>query len=682
MVIKAMTKKRIVKQKSVKRAINVALIGNPNVGKSTLFNALTGLHQKIGNWPGVTIEKKVGTCHHNNNKLEIVDLPGTYSLSAYSLDEKIARDFIVNEKPDVVVQVVDASNLERNLYLTLMLVELGCNVVIALNMIDQLEDSGSHIDIKGLAKSLNLPVVPTIASKKMGIDKLLETITSVYNNKKSSKPKPIYYSKDIEREIEKAQKILETIDSLPEKINLRWLALLVVQKDPQLFELLAQCSITEEIKTELSLIGTEENETEIIDAKYKYIEQIVSQILTRKEIKITRSDKVDKVLTHKWLGIPIFLIAMWGAFQFTFIVSAPFMDLIDLFFSWLSEIVAINVKPQWLSSLIGNGIIGGVGFILVFLPPIFAMFFILAILEDSGYLARAAFVMDKFMNKLGLHGRSFIPMLLGFGCNVPAIMATRTLRNRSDRLITILTIPFMSCGARLPVYVLFAGVFFKEFAPTVVFILYLFGILVAIITAIILRKVIFKGKVEPFIMELPPYHIPKLKTAINDMWRRGSVYLKKAGTTIFVGAVMVWLLASLPFQGVEYGTEKTWIGYIGHALEPIFRPLGFDWRFVVAILVGFLAKELVVGALGTLMGVGDNTGDLSSIFLSDPKITALNSLSLMFFTLLYVPCVATIAVIKKETGSWKWTLFSVLYSTAVAWIFSFIVFQVGSLISG
>ena len=282
-----MTKKRIVKQKSVKRAINVALIGNPNVGKSTLFNALTGLHQKIGNWPGVTIEKKVGTCHHNNNKLEIVDLPGTYSLSAYSLDEKIARDFIVNEKPDVVVQVVDASNLERNLYLTLMLVELGCNVVIALNMIDQLEDSGSHIDIKGLAKSLNLPVVPTIASKKMGIDKLLETITSVYNNKKLSKPKPIYYSKDIEREIEKAQKILETIDSLPEKINLRWLALLVVQKDPQLFELLAQCSITEEIKTELSLIGTEENETEIIDAKYKYIEQIVSQILTRKEIKIT-----------------------------------------------------------------------------------------------------------------------------------------------------------------------------------------------------------------------------------------------------------------------------------------------------------------------------------------------------------------------------------------------------------
>ncbi|MCE7748365.1 MAG: ferrous iron transport protein B [Candidatus Heimdallarchaeota archaeon] len=662
-----------------KRVIEVALAGNPNTGKSTLFNALTGLRQKIGNWPGVTVEKKEGKKRCDGFNLIITDLPGTYSLSAYSLDEKIARSFIIEGKLDVVVQIIDASNLERNLYLTTMLRELGANVVIALNMMDLLEESSSSIDVNKLSKEMGVPVVPMIASSRIGIDDLENTIESIYQ--KEQKPIRITYSKEIEEVLANVQEILMSIPSIPSDFDSRWLAIQIIQNDPEILTFLKNWNVNKTIIEKLLSFGREDYEAEIIDTKYEFITNVTSKALKRGEEKLTRSDLVDKVVTHKWLGIPIFLIVMWGAFQFVFAISVPFMELIDMLFGWLAGLLVDNINIGWLGSLLGDGIVGGLGAVLIFVPPIFAMFFILSVLEDSGYLARAAFVMDKIMVKFGLHGHSFIPMLLGFGCNVPAIMSTRSLKNNKDRMITILINPFMSCGARMPVFILFAGLFFGAAAGTVIFALYILGIVVAIFTAILLRKTFFKGKSAPFIMELPPYHTPKLRSATVAMWDKGKMYLKKAGTIILIGVMFVWFLAAMPFGGVEYGGPDTWLAAVGTFFEPIFRPLGFDWRIVVALIVGFVAKELVVGALGTIVGGGGSEEGIKDAILADEGFYPLNSLSLMVFTLLYVPCAAVIGVMRKETGSWRWTIFAVVYSTVIAWLFALVVFQLGSLMN-
>ncbi|MCG3223220.1 MAG: ferrous iron transport protein B, partial [Candidatus Heimdallarchaeota archaeon] len=551
--------------KSSKISINIALAGNPNTGKSTLFNALTGLKQKIGNWPGVTVEKKEGKRSLHNFELAITDLPGTYSLSASSLDEQIARDFIVYNTPEIVVQIVDASNLERNLYLTAMLKELGVRVIIALNMMDLLEKNGSTINVQKLSKEIGVPIVPMIANKKIGVDNLENAIESVY--REDQKSMEIIYSKEIEETLAKIQNMLVTIPSIPTNFNLRWLAIQILQNNTEILTLLERWKVKDTVIGELTSFGKEDYEAEIIDSKYEYISKVTSKVWKKGETKLTRSDLIDKVVTHKWLGIPIFLMVMWGSFQFVFAISVPFMELIDMLFGWLAGLLVNNIQIEWLGCLLGDGIVGGVGSVLIFVPPIFTMFFILSILEDSGYLARAAFVMDKLMVKFGLHGHSFIPMLLGFGCNVPAIMSTRALKDKKDRMITILINPFISCGARMPVFILFAGLFFGASAGTVIFALYVLGIAVAILTAVLLRKTFFKGKAAPFIMELPTYHSPKLKSAIIAMWDKGKMYLKKAGTIILIGVMFVWFLAAMPFGGVEYGGPDTWLAAVGTFFE-------------------------------------------------------------------------------------------------------------------
>ncbi len=659
-------------------SIRVALAGNPNVGKTTIFNALTGAKQHVGNWPGVTVEKKTGSKKYNGYEIQFVDLPGTYSLTAYSIDEVIARDYIVEEKPDVVVHIVDATNLERNLYLTTQLMELGARIVIALNMSDLAENRGDKIDTKKMEKFLEIPVVKTVATKGIGIDQLLDTVI------KEAKKGPhhehmIGYGDDIEEKINQLENILERDITLSKKYPLRWLSIKLLEGDDEALNKIEGSPVVDQVKNILSTINKEEYEAVMADKRYEAIDVIVPQVASRHDEKMTASDMIDRVFTHKYFGIPIFFALMWAAFELTFTFSVPFMDILDSAFAWLAGALADNVKPDWFGSLLGDGIVGGVGFVLVFIPPIFILFLLLAILEDSGYLARAAFIMDRLMTKIGLHGRSFVPMLMGFGCNVPAIMATRTIEDKNDRLTTILVNPFMSCGARLPVYVLFAGAFFGRQAGTVIFSIYVLGIVAAILTAKLLRSTLLKGDPAPFIMELPPYRIPTAKAATIHMWQRGSMYLKKAGTIILLGAIMIWTLATFPW-GVEYGSEDSYAGKLGKVLEPLVAPLGFDWRIAVALLFGFVAKEIVIGALGVLYGLGEDAEetDISDSVEADPEIFALNSLGLMVFTLLYMPCIATVGIIKKETGSWKWMFFAIAYGIILAWTAAFLIFQVGS----
>ncbi|MDO9536806.1 MAG: ferrous iron transport protein B [Thermoplasmata archaeon] len=657
--------------------ITIALTGNPNVGKTTIFNAITGARQHVGNWPGVTVEKKVGTRKHKGMDLEIVDLPGTYSLTAYSIDEVIARDYIVEEKPDVVIHIVDATNLERNLYLTTQLMEHGARIVIALNMFDLSRDRGDQIDIDKLSNLLDIPIVPTVGSTGEGIEKLLdEAIEEV--KKGPHHHHVVGYGKEVERYIGELATIIQKDERLSEKYPPRWMAIKLLENDEEVLKKVKGSKIESDIKDKLKTIDTDELEALMADKRYEAIGAILPQTCSTCVPKMSVSDMIDKVVTNKYLGIPIFLALMWGAFEITFTFATPFMEIIDMGIGWLAGAVS-GMGSGWLPSLLGDGIIAGVGAVLIFLPNILILFWLISLLEDSGYLARAAFIMDKLMYNLGLHGKSFIPMLMGFGCNVPAIMATRSIEDRKDRMITILVNPFISCGARLPVYVLLAGAFFGRAAGSVIFSLYAFGILVAILSAMLFRKTLFKGKPSPFIMELPPYRLPTLKTSVIHMWERGQMYLKKAGTIILLGVVFIWLLASLP-AGVEYGSEGSYAGVLGKVIAPIFAPLGFDWRIAVALIFGFVAKEIVIGGLGTLYGVGEDEGALSDT-LADSESSGIypaNALGLMVFTLLYMPCIAAVGVIKKETGSWKWTLFALAYGTILAWVAAFIIYQVGS----
>ncbi len=660
------------------KRIRVALAGNPNVGKTTIFNAITGARQHVGNWPGVTVERKSGRKVHKGIAIEVVDLPGTYSLTAYSLDEVIARDYIVDERPDVVVHIVDATNLERNLYLTTQLMELGAKVVIALNMSDLADARGDVIDLKRMEEFLEIPVIKTVGSKEFGIDELLDEVLREAE-KGEHHEHEIGYGGEVEEEINELENILGDDEELSKRYPLRWLSVKLLEGDKEVQKKLEGSQVEDRIKKILDKMDKEKYETAMVDKRYEAINAVLPQVCSRCVEKVTASDLIDRVLTNKYLGIPIFLALMWGAFELTFTFATPFMDFIDFSFAWLAGFVSENLEPAWLASLIGDGIIGGVGFVLIFIPNIFILFLMLSLLEDSGYLARAAFIMDRLMYKIGLHGKSFIPMLMGFGCNVPAIMATRSIEDKNDRLITILINPFMSCGARLPVYVLLAGAFFGKEAGTVVFSMYVLGMVVAILSAKLFRTTLLKGKPAPFIMELPPYRLPTLKTGIIHMWERGSMYLKKAGTVILLGAIIVWLLASLPW-GVEYGAEKSIAGMIGHVLEPLVAPLGFDWKIAVALLFGFLAKEIVVGSMGVLYGAGEDETALTESLQNDPNIYPLNSLGLMAFTLIYMPCLATVGVIRKETGSWKWTLFAIVYGIGLAWLISFMIFRVGGVL--
>ncbi|ACL17610.1 ferrous iron transport protein B [Methanosphaerula palustris] len=664
----------------MKKSIRIALAGNPNVGKSTIFNALTGFRQQVGNWPGVTVEKKSGFARLGEYEIEVVDLPGTYSLTAYSEDEVIARDYIIEEKPDVVVHVVDATNFERNLYLTTQLMELGVPLVIALNMSDMAEKNGTAIDQVMMKKFFEIPAVRTVGSKGEGLDELLRT--AIHEAETSPHHEhAIGYGDETERLIAELVTALGKDPALSTRYPPRWLAIRLLEGDENALEKIIESPARNAAQAVLAMIDPAETEAAMADRRYEVITALLPQVCATCVRTMNASDLLDRVITNRWLGIPIFLALMWGAFELTFAAGAPFSDAINALMSYCADLVGSGMEPAWLGSLLGNGIIGGMGAILVFIPNIFILLLLLSILEDSGYLARAAFVMDRLMYSIGLPGKSFIPMLIGFGCNVPAIMATRTIEDPKDRLITILINPFMSCGARLPVYILFAGAFFPENGGTVVFVLYVLGISVAIGSAWLFRKTILPGKPAPFLMEMPPYRLPTFATSVVHMWDRGSMYLRKAGGIILFASIIVWGLASLPF-GVEYGSAESFVGLIGHVLEPLVAPLGFDWKIAVALLFGFVAKEVVVGSLGVLYGTGDEGGSLQSALLADPHLGPVTAFALMAFVLLYLPCLTTFAVIRKETGSWKWTGFSVFYGLSVAYIIAFIIASLGHFVIG
>lgn len=671
-----------------------ALVGNPNCGKTTMFNEITGSTQYVGNWPGVTVEKKEGKARNLKEDVKIIDLPGIYSLSPYSMEEIIARDYIIDEKPDVVINIVDSSNIERNLYLTMQLMEMGVPVVIALNMMDMVAARGDKIDVKGLEKLLGVPVIPTSASKGNGIkevmDRALEVAQTAAVAERESTKRP--YDKSIEKCLDEIEKILSTIES-DHRYNQRWVALKVLEADEKIREKIQLPSEVDEavkaITAKLEKEYDDDIETIIADNRYRYITEIVSKVVIKKSgNSLTLSDKIDKVVTNRFLAIPIFLAALFVVFQITFGTVGSFtIDWIDGF---INETVAGSLSgwleganaAEWLHALVIDGIVAGVGGILVFVPQIMILFFFLSLLEDSGYMARAAFIMDRMLRKLGLSGKSFIPMIMGFGCSVPAVMASRTLENEKDRKLTIILTPFMSCGARLPVYALFTAAFFARNQSLVIFSIYLLGIVVAILSGILLKNTILKGDTAPFVMELPPYRIPTLKGMAIHMWDRGKGFIKKAGTVIFAASVVVWFLQSfsLSFEMVD-NPENSIFGFIGKGIAPIFAPLGFgDWKSSVALLTGFVAKEVVVSTMGILHGLGEAAGESGELYTTlQAYFTPLKAYAFMAFTLLYMPCIAAFASIRRELNSWKWTMFTVLYQTTVAWMVAFLIYQIGRL---
>ncbi|MCD6450552.1 MAG: ferrous iron transport protein B [Thermotogaceae bacterium] len=671
-------------QKTFHESLTIALAGNPNVGKTSVFNALTGSHQHIGNWPGVTVEKKEGSFTLNGTEVKVVDLPGIYGLSAYSIDERIARDFLMFDKPDIVVAVVDSTNIERNLYLVLELLEMRQNVILDLNLVDEAEKREIIVNDEMLSSFLGVPVVRTVAIKKVGIEDLKKAIINFTMDDKSTHP--IKFSEDLELHISKIQNILNKLE-LPTKVSSRWLAIKLLEQDPDIMKTIeenAKESLKELKQIVMGAISAierkynDDSSAVITQARYAIIHSIVRKVVKKRktlESRISTTDKLDKIFTNRIFGIPIFFLMMWAVFQVTFSVGGYFADLIDSLFGKIAEGLSSSLEsfhaPDLLISLISDGIIGGVGSVLVFLPNIFLLFLAIALLEDSGYMARAAFVMDRLMNAIGLSGKAFIPMILGFGCNVPAIMATRTIESEKDRTVAALVNPLMSCSARLPIYTLFATIFFSKKQGLVIFSIYVLGIILAIIMAKLFNVLIFKTKVTPLIMELPPYRLPSLKNAFGEATRRSSIFLKKAGSIIFAGVLILWILASFP-TNVPYGSEQSWAGSLGKLIAPILKTMGFGfWQAGVALIFGTMAKEVVVGTFGTLYGGENLATALKNAF------TPLSAYSFMVFSLIYIPCIATLGAIKRELG-WKWAIFTLVYLPLLAYIVSTTIYQLGN----
>ncbi|MDI7260065.1 MAG: ferrous iron transport protein B [Thermodesulfobacteriota bacterium] len=659
--------------------LKIGLAGNPNSGKSTVFNNLTGGHAHVGNWPGVTVEKKEGKFQFRDYEVSVADLPGTYSLTAHSIDERIARNFIVREKPDKVVVIVDASNLERNLYLVTQLLELGANVILDLNMMDRVRNRGMMIDTEKVSKVFGVPVVETVANKGEGIEGLKEAIVDGFKREKEFFK--IDYGQDIEMEIDRLEKRV-SLSGYPS----RWVAIKLLEGDKEALEMAMKEGEGIESQTIECRKRLEEHlgydlETTLVEMRYAFLSGLVKESANKRFDLMERldiSDRIDRILVNRYLGIPIFLGMMWFVFQFVFTLGGPLSDGIEALMGWLGESASRTIEglggPKWFSSLVSDGVISGVGSVLVFLPNIMLLFLSIAILEASGYMPRAAFVMDRFMHALGLHGKSFIPMLIGFGCNIPGIMATRTLESEKDRILTILVNPLMSCSARLPIYTLFAGAFFAEHQGWVVFSLYLLGIILAIFIARIFKSLFFGGEVSPLIMELPPYRMPTIKGVLIHMWERSVLFLKKAGTIIFAGVVLIWLLASLPI-GVEYASQESFIGQLGSFFLPLLEPAGFGfWQAGVALLFGILAKEVVVGTFGTLYGVEE--AGLASVIQN--QFNALSAYTFMVMSLVYIPCIAAIATIKRETN-WRWTFLAVVYSLLLGWLLAVGIYQAGKI---
>lgn len=730
------------------RHINIALVGNPNAGKTTIFNQLSGLREKVGNYAGVTIDAHEAKIPYEGYELHITDLPGTYSISAYSPEELFVRNHILKRLPDVVVNVVDASNLERNLYLTTQLIDMDIRVVIALNMFDELEQRGEKLDVELLSRLLGVPVVPTVGSKGRGLDQLKQTIISVYEDREPVvRHIHINYGPELEKAISSIQEVIRTPENafLTDRISSRFLAIKLLERDHEEISRIRVCPNHEKIMrtvneqiARIESLTADSAEAAITDARYGFITGALRETMTPKspgQREITQV--VDSVLTHRYLGLPIFGLIMWLMFEATFSLGKYPVSWIELGVDLLADWVQAIMAPGMFRDLLVDGIISGIGGVIVFLPNIVLLYLFIALMEDTGYMARAVFITDKLMHKIGLHGKSFIPMMMGFGCTVPAIMATRTLENRSDRLVTMLITPFMSCSARLPVYVLLISAFFPEHAGTVLFGIYLLGILVAILMALLLKKTLFRQQVLPFVMELPPYRIPTWKVVLMHMWDRAVQYLKKIAGVILVASIIIWALGYFPVshsiqkeyeahrQGIEehyqrllavhpgkapllthqrdslmlhleehYLTlkqENSYIGRIGKFIHPLMQPLGFDWKMSVSVLAGIPGKEVVVSTMAVLYGGGDeNTHTLTrrlqdETYKEGPRkgqkvFTPLVALSFMIFILLYFPCMSTVAVIAYESGSWKWGAFVVAYTTGVAYLVSWLVYQVGSLL--
>lgn len=665
--------------------LTIALAGNPNCGKTSLFNLLTKSRQHIGNWPGVTVEKKEGTLKFKGESYKVIDLPGTYSLGAYSEDEIVARNYILKDKPDVVINVVDATNLERNLYLTTQLIEMGANVVIALNMIDQAEALNIEIDTNKLSKRLGVPIIKTSALKNRGIEELIETSIHL---KKNEKLININYGEDIEDEIKNLSSLLETYKNKLE-FPVNWTALKLLENDEYIKDKIKQLNapsifnkLEESNKTIEKNIGFEADMS-IVDKRYSFISSITEDVIKKpSEKQVTTTEKIDKIVTNKYLGIPIFALIMYCLYELTFIIGAGiqewFGDLIAKAGVIVSEWFSNMGAPELLVGFIDKGLFGGVGAVLSFLPLIMVMYLLLGLLEDSGYMARAAYVMDRLMRGLGLHGKTFVSMIVSVGCNVPGIMSTRTLENKKDRMIAILINPFISCGARMPIYAVFVEAFFPTHQGLVLFSLYVLGIIVALISGKIFSKTLFKGESSYFVMELPAYRMPSIKNVFLLMWEKAGAFFKKAGMIIFPMMIVLWALSVLPL-GVEPNSEHSILGMIGSFVAPLFVLAGYGtWQAGVSLITGILAKESVVATMG-MVYAGVEEGE-ALINVIQQVFTPLSAVSFLVMTLLYTPCLAALGAIKRETNSMKWTIFSAVYTFVIALVLSTLVYQVGLLL--
>lgn len=677
----------------------MALAGNPNSGKTTLFNSLTGSRQHVGNYPGVTVEKKEGTCRFEETEVNVVDLPGTYSLTAYSAEELVARNYILEEKPDVVVDVIDASNLERNLYLALQVMELGVPVVLAFNMSDMARARGIEFDIELLSSLLGVPIIPTVGNKNTGVQEMLGAAVRAARAGRPARVPDIHYGEEINQAFERIKDRLRECHTTTDDREARWMAIKLLEDDKEVAADIRSDELHETVRLERARIESvfgDSAETVIADRRYGFISGACQEaVRSTVEARHTRSDRIDEIVIHRLWGLPIFLGLMYLVFWLTFTIGTPPMHWLDSLFGWLGQTIG-GLWPKGsdsiLKSLLVDGIIGGVGGVMVFLPNIVLLFLAIAALEDSGYMARAAFLMDRVMHKIGLHGKSFIPMLTGLGCTVPAIMATRTLESQRDRLTTMLVLPLVSCGARLTIYTLIIPAFFPEqWRAPMLWIIYVIGMGLAVLCAKLLRSTIFKGETVPFVMELPPYRMPTLKGMAIHMWERAGLYLKKAGTIILAVSVILWALTSFPKvqdtdphaspaerQAAEL--SYTLAGRIGHAMEPIIKPLGFDWRIGTAMIGAFAAKEVFVAQMGIVYSIGEADGE--STPLRDKLRAAYSPLvgfCIMLFMLISAPCMATIAVTRRESNSWKWALFQLGGLTVMAYVLTLAVYQLGTL---
>lgn len=689
------------------KTINIALVGNPNCGKTSLFNIASGAHEHVGNYSGVTVDAKKGFFDYNGYHFNIYDLPGTYSLSAYSPEELYVRRYLKDETPDVLVNVVVASNLERNLYLTTELIDMDYRMVIALNMFDELEQSGGKIDYKHLGNMIGVPIVPTVSRSGKGVSKLFDTIIDVYEGRNESvRHVHVNLGNVIENGITPLKNLLKQDPTCTREFSPRYLAIKTLEGDAEVKKILEGADSYPELMKmrdqevkEIEATLNEDIESAIANEKYGFISGALAETYTPGDKEEARSTRIiDSFVTNKLFGFPIFIVLMWLMFEATFSLGAYPMGWIEDLVAWLSGLVNTYMPAGPLKDLLIDGVLGGVGGVIVFLPNILILYLFISFMEDSGYMARAAFIMDKIMHKIGLHGKSFIPLVMGFGCNVPAIMATRTIESRSSRLITILIDPFISCSARIPIYVLLVGTFFPQHASLVLVSLYLLGIVVAVITAKLMRRFLFKVDETPFVMELPPYRIPTAKATMRHMWSKAEQYLRKMGGIILVASVIIWALSYFPRPKDSYERELTpheqmeqqsnsYLGKIGQAVTPVVEPLGFNWKVTTSLLSGTAAKELVVSTLGVLYSENDSDEALSlsqritqpNPETGKPDFTPLIALSFMVFVLLYFPCVASVTAVIKESGSWKWGVFTIVYNTCVAWLVAFIVYQVGSL---